>query len=653
MDLKDRFVEFFGGNNLYRRVFIVCGLFFIVPAVGLIYLAVKYNILSDIFVLPALFIFLLLVLLGFRMLRQTLDNIKNISTDLAKTVETATQRRLKTITGELDSIVLSFQSLQEELKVKNRFLEKKAAETEMFKEFSDLSYMTLNADYLLFIALERVLKLVNADTGSVMMLSRPDRRSFVIKASIGPGEHTKKGTVTPFDDSIAKYTVINKAPLLVRNIENDPRFGRPARGQYSTKSFICMPLKTSNEVIGVITISRRTSEVVFTREDVDILVPLLSNVAYIYDNINMNQSMSELARNIQSLRHISKTINSSMKGQEMAQEIFEQMRKNISFDTIALLKMIDTSPSKLSVVDFVSFIATNLSRGRTLTYEGSIIERAINEQRNLFIPDVHKLTSYIDKKVFGRPNVLGALIMPLKVEGQVTSVILIFNIPRADWLRLSEVLNLMGDQLSLAMEKERLIESLIKRDRVLDSLRLIGQAITASTFNTEQILSNTMEMIQSVLPVEAGYLMMPQDDELTYAAAFRLDMQKLKTVKLPKGAGVAGHVFDSGVSLIVNSSQEYPNFLPNIEHELGFSPRTILCVPVISQGKVNGVISVLNKTEGAFNETDEKMLQTIAAFVGTALENAQRYREALAGADGPPLLDIHTGAGSLQARDHE
>ncbi len=640
MDFNDRFIEFFGGNNLYRRVFIVCALFFIVPAVGLVYLAVKYDILKDIIVVPALFVSLLLILLGFRMLRKTLDNIKNISTDLAKTAETATQKRLKTITGELDSIVLSFQSLQEELKEKNRFLEKKAAETEMFKEFSDLSYMTLNADYLLFIALERVLKLVNADTGSVMMLSRPDKRSFVIKASIGPGEYTKKGTVTPFDDSIAKYTVINKAPLLVKDIETDPRFGRPARGQYSTKSFICMPLKTSNEVIGVITISRRMSDVVFTPDDVNILTPLLSNVAYIYDNINMNQSISELTGNIQALRRIAKTINSSMKGQEMAQEIFEQIRKNIAFDTIVLLKMLDASPGKLSVVEFVSFIPTNLSRGRTFTYEGSIIERAVNEQRNLFIHDVHKLTSYIDKKVFGRPDVQTALIIPLKVEGRVTSVILIFNIQKTDWLRLNEVLNLMGDQLSLAMEKERLIESLVKRDRVLDTVRLIGQAITASTFDTEQILAHTMEMIQSVLPVEAGYLMMPQDDELTYAASFRLDMQKLKTMKLPKGTGVAGHVFDSGVSLVVNSAQEYPNFLPDMEYELGFNPRTILCVPVISQGKVNGVISVLNKTEGAFNEADEKMLQTIATFVGTALENSQRYRDALTGTDKTPLLDI-------------
>jgi len=77
-----------------------------------------------------------------------------------------------------------------------------------------------------------------------------------------------------------------------------------------------------------------------------------------------------------------------------------------------------------------------------------------------------------------------------------------------------------------------------------------------------------------------------------------------------------------------------------MEYELGFNPRTILCVPVISQGKVNGVISVLNKTEGAFNEADEKMLQTIATFVGTALENSQRYRDALTGTDKTPLLDI-------------
>ena len=629
-----------GEQNIYTKMLVIFGLFFIMPVIGLMYLMVTYNILGDPYFVPFLLIALISVFCGFMLLWKIFYNIKRISTYLVKTAEEKTKHSLSKADYELINIFQSFQALEEELKNKSYDLEKKTSETQMIKELSDLSYNTINADYMLFIALERSLNLVNADTGSVMMLSRPDKESFIIKANIGPGDHAKKGMVTTFDDSIAKYTVINKAPLLVEDIENDPRFGRQSRGQYATKSFICMPLKTSNEVIGVITISRRRSDVVFTQNDVDILMPLLSNVAYLYDNINMNHDMLELSRNIQSLRHTSRVINSSLNGRETAREIFEQMRKNVPFDTIVLLKLVNASPNKLEVVDFMSFISTNLNRGRNLTYEGTVLEKAINEQRNLFIPDVHQLTSYIDKKIFGRPDVKTALLMPLKVEGRVTSLILIFNILEKDWNRLSEVIGLMGDHLSLAMEKDRIIESLNKRDRVMDSLKLIGHALTASTFNTEQILSQTMDMIQSVLPVEAGYLMMPENDELTFAAGFRLDMQKLKATKLPMGSGFAGHVFESGVSMIVNDSQEYPNFLPAINEELGFIPRTILCVPIIFQGKVNGVISVLNKMEGAFNETDEKMLQSIATFVGTAMENAQLYRQAVSKPDALPFLEI-------------
>jgi len=641
MNLKDWFNGVSLSNkDIYFKLFLAFALFFFMPLAGLIYFGVKYDIFSDIYFASFLIVFLILVFFGFRLLRKMFDNIKNISTQLSKTVEATTQNPLIHVTDELGSIVQSFRTLEEELQNKIRHLERKTSETETLKELYDLSYMTLNADYLLFIALERALKLVNADTGSVMMLSRPDKEHFIIKANIGQSEHAKKGMITDFDDSIAKYTIINKGPLLVEDIENDHRFGRQSRNQYATKSFICMPLKTSNEIIGVVTISRSKSNEVFTQSDVDILIPLLSNTAYIYDNINMYQDMLTLSRNIKSMRIISKTINSSLKGQEMAQEIFEQMRKNISFDTIALLNVIKASPNKLGIVDFRSFVSTNLSRGRTFTYEGTTLEKAINEQRNIFVPDVKELSSYIDKKVFGQPNVKTGLIMPLKVEGQVTSLILIFNIQENEWSRLSEIIDIMGDHLSLAMEKEHMIESLIRRDRVLDSLRIIGSALTASTFDTEKILSHSMEMIQAVLPVEAGYLMMPEDDELAFAAAFHLDMQKLKTIKLPKGTGVAGHVFESGISLIVNDSQEYPNFLPIMEEELGFSPRTVLCVPLIAQGKVNGVVAVLNKMEGAFNETDEKMLQTISAFLSTALENARLYREALAGSENPPLLEM-------------
>ncbi|MRR15017.1 MAG: GAF domain-containing protein [Deltaproteobacteria bacterium] len=612
-------------QTLYQKLLLMLGLFFVLPGIGLIYFGIKYNISRDTFFVPFLLALLISLLLGFRLLRKTYENIKKISDSLSRKADSIPDSGLTAVTDEIGRIVYSFRVLEEELNEKVSSLEKKTEELEALKDLSNLSYMTLNADYLLSIALEKALKLVDADIGSVMMLSDPDKENFVIKASIGHGDHAKKGTVTPFDDSVVKYTVINKAPLLVDDIENDTRFGRQSRGKYSTKSFICMPMKTSHEIIGAMTISRRRSDRVFTKADVDVLSPLLSNAAYIYDNINLFQEATVLKRNITLLRIITKALNTSLKKHELLQVIFEQMRRHFAFDVVALLGIVPESPDKLYIVDFKSFIPTNLTRGRRLTHEDSVMQKAIKEQRPVFIRDVTKLSAYMDKKLFHHQDVKTALVMPLKTEGRITGVILLMNILEKDWNTIGHLLDAIGDYLSLAIEKDWMSDLLIKRDRELNIMRYIGDALTASTFEIEKILDHAMEMIKATLPVEAAHLMLPDQDELYFAAAFRLDMNKIKNLKIRRDEGIAGHVFEHGVPVIVNDAKHHPQYSPAFDHETGFTTRTILCVPLISRSRVTGVITLLNKTEGIFDETDEKLMQSIASTVGIALENARLY----------------------------
>ena len=145
------------------------------------------------------------------------------------------------------------------------------------------------------------------------------------------------------------------------------------------------------------------------------------------------------------------------------------------------------------------------------------------------------------------------------------------------------------------------------------------------TFEIEKILDHAMEIIKASIPVEAGHLMLPDSDELYFAAAFRLDMNKIKNVRLHKGEGIAGHVFEHGIPVIVNDARRHPQFSPAVDEETGISTRTILCVPLISQSQVTGVITLLNKTDGVFNEADEKLMRSIACTVGIALENARLY----------------------------
>ena len=57
-------------------------------------------------------------------------------------------------------------------------------------------------------------------------------------------------------------------------------------------------------------------------------------------------------------------------------------------------------------------------------------------------------------------------------------------------------------------------------------------------------------------------------------------------------------------------------------------PRSILCVPVIHQGRLGGLLYLENNlTPGAFTAKSIKILDVIASQAAIALENARLYRE--------------------------
>ena len=311
--LLDKFS--FVDKDLYYKLSVAFAVFFIVPVVGFLFFAVKYEILNDKYI-PFFFLGLLIFFFfGFRLLRKLFDSIRAISTNINKSFKEGTVLQpLIASADELGNIVQSFKVLEDELRNKFLNLEKKKAELATLKEHSDLCYMTFNPDDLLYITLERALKLIDGDIGSIMILTQPKRDAFIIEANIGLDDFGKKGTIIPFEGSLAKYAVINKSPFLVEDIEKDSRFGRQSRIQYSTKSFICMPLKTSIDVIGVLTISRRKSEMIFSQADVDALTPLMSNAAFTYDNLRLLRALENLRKSVRSMGMISKSINSSLRG---------------------------------------------------------------------------------------------------------------------------------------------------------------------------------------------------------------------------------------------------------------------------------------------------------------------------------------------------
>ena len=305
-------------RTLYYWLNVIFFLFALVPVAGFVYLGIKYEFLHDRFIKPFLLGVLVYALVGFTLLRKIFDKVINISREFSRKVKTDISGvDLDSNEDEISNIVVSFQTIEEHYRDATQQLETKARLLTLLKELAELCYITRNADEILHLTLERSLKMVNADVGSVLIFNDDEPKSFMMKASIGHGDRVKIGDDIDFESSIAKYAIINRAPLVVEDIEKETRLGRSNRKYYGTKSFICMPLKGIREPVGVLSVSCKREERTFTTADAEVLTPLLAIATFTYENIRYNQESSQFFMRHKSVEQIFKTLNSSFKGVEL------------------------------------------------------------------------------------------------------------------------------------------------------------------------------------------------------------------------------------------------------------------------------------------------------------------------------------------------
>lgn len=93
-------------------------------------------------------------------------------------------------------------------------------------------------------------------------------------------------------------------------------------------------------------------------------------------------------------------------------------------------------------------------------------------------------------------------------------------------------------------------------------------------------------------------------------------------IRLPLGAGIAGTVAQTGETINVPDAYADPRFDRNVDLRSGFRTQNMLVVPIWSvDGRlVIGVVQVLNKRSGAFERTDQMMLERIAETASRAIE---------------------------------
>ncbi|MDF1615766.1 adenylate/guanylate cyclase domain-containing protein [Desulfurivibrio dismutans] len=225
------------------------------------------------------------------------------------------------------------------------------------------------------------------------------------------------------------------------------------------------------------------------------------------------------------------------------------------------------------------------------------------------------------------------LLAPLVMQGRVSGVVLLYAREPSVFHETRAITEGIINIISFAIEESRMTSLVAQRNQELEEIKHIGSALASSTFDIQQVLDYTMEMIRSLMNVEAGSLALLKDDELEFVVAFEIDVARLRQYRLKLGQGIAGTVASRGEAVVENDVINSRHFFTTLDQVADFETRSVLCVPMFSQGRVIGVIEVLNRREGEFSDQDKELLQSIATSVSIALENARLYKETVAMAD--------------------
>lgn len=171
--------------------------------------------------------------------------------------------------------------------------------------------------------------------------------------------------------------------------------------------------------------------------------------------------------------------------------------------------------------------------------------------------------------------------------------------------------------ISYEEERNSNMESISRLTQLYDLERVFN-----STIQMNQLLPIITQKVQEITEVQACNLWMVQGDELLLINRTGEDPTVEVGVTYPTGEGIPTEALDTNKTILITKTEDPRLSKRNGDAQQG-AIRSVLAMPIVSQGYKVGVVEVMNKINGKpFTEDDFYFLGAIVPTVANALRNA-------------------------------
>jgi GAF domain-containing protein len=141
----------------------------------------------------------------------------------------------------------------------------------------------------------------------------------------------------------------------------------------------------------------------------------------------------------------------------------------------------------------------------------------------------------------------------------------------------------------------------------------------------DELLTSITDAAKSLFGAEACSLALLTDDqtELVFYVASGVGAQDVVGMRVPVGRGIAGWVVTSGQPIAISDVTRDPRFARDVAESTGYTPRSILAMPLETERRMLGVIEVLDRSSE--RAEDMELLAIFARQAALAIENSRVF----------------------------
>jgi signal transduction histidine kinase/CheY-like chemotaxis protein len=304
-----------------------------------LYVSEKYGLVWEGHVALILGIGVAFAILGYMFFIRIAKNVRMLASEFTKVEQGELielgEPNISVEFTEMARIADSFNNTLVSLQAHTKELENLVGKLHTLSEMTELVSRIPNINEVLQIVLRRTMSSVNAKIGSIMLIDE-ESQFLTIATSEGLDESLMNKTRVVLGEGIAGQVAQSGETLLVEDVTQDVRFQKINDPKYETGSFICMPLRSHNRVMGVLNLSKKGNKKLFSESDVSFLTTLLGHIGFALENARLLQKAKGSAIKLNEMVK-EQDVQLEQAREEAAQslKLFQQAQKMEAIGTLA------------------------------------------------------------------------------------------------------------------------------------------------------------------------------------------------------------------------------------------------------------------------------------------------------------------------------